>query len=102
MAQNDPTPTQSSPSTTYRLRVQGRPPARLAEELTDFTIDAGPSTTLTGPVADPAALYGLIARLESLGLTLLSVHPSPSPAATPPSAQQEGGVASSDQEHDGA
>ena len=38
-------------------------------------IQAGPTTTLTGPVTDTAELYGLIARLECLGLTLLSVQP---------------------------
>ena len=30
-------------------------------------------TVLTGPVADQSALYGLLARLRDLGLTLLSV-----------------------------
>ena len=30
-------------------------------------------TVLTGPVTDQSALYGLLARLRDLGLTLLSV-----------------------------
>ena len=53
-------------------------PARLADELDGFTVQAGPTTTLTGPVTDAADLYGLIARLECLGLTLLSVQASAS------------------------
>jgi len=39
-------------------------------------------TTLTGAVRDQTALYGLIAKLRDLGLTLLSVAPytvAPSP-----------------------
>ena len=56
-------------------------PAGLADELDGFTIQAGPTTTLTGPVTDTAELYGLIARLECLGLTLLSVQPFTSSTA---------------------
>jgi hypothetical protein len=35
------------------------------------------ATTLTGAVRDQTALYGLIAKLRDLGLTLLSVSPYP-------------------------
>lgn len=38
-------------------------------------------TILWGPVPDQAALYGIIARLRNLGLTLLSVHQRPAEAA---------------------
>jgi hypothetical protein len=31
-------------------------------------------TVLTGPLADQAALYGLLAQLEALGLELLEVR----------------------------
>ncbi len=34
--------------------------------------DAGATTLLTGPV-DQAALYGIIAKLRNLGLTLISI-----------------------------
>jgi hypothetical protein len=54
-------------------------PARLDDELDSFTVQAGATTTLTGPVTDAAHLYGLIARLECLGLTLVSVQPGASP-----------------------
>jgi hypothetical protein len=59
----------------YRIEIRGRLPDRVLDELTGFTVQVGAqTTTLSGPLADAAALYGLIARLEALGLTLLSVH----------------------------
>ena len=70
--------TPKRPPTTYCLQVRGPLPASLADQLDGFTVHTGPTTTLTGPVTDAAHLYGLIARLESLGLTLLSVQPSTS------------------------
>lgn len=36
--------------------------------------DGPPVTTLTGVVADQAALHGLLRRLYSLGLPLISVN----------------------------
>ena len=78
MGHLDAASTPTRPPTTYRLQVRGPVPARLADELDGFTVQAGPTTTLTGPVTDAADLYGLIARLECLGLTLLSVQASAS------------------------
>ena len=54
------------------------PAGQPGRQLDGFTVHAGPTTTLTGPVTDAADLYGLIARLECLGLTLLSIQPSTS------------------------
>ena len=34
----------------------------------------GTETVLTGPLADQAALYGLLAQMEALGLELLEVR----------------------------
>ena len=34
-----------------------------------------PITVLTGPVADQAALFGLLCRIRDLGLPLISVNP---------------------------
>ena len=98
----DDTPTpERQPPISYRLQVRGRVPAKLADELDGFTIDAGPTTTtITGPIVDPAALYGLIARLECLGLNLLSLHSATAGAAIPTSAHRR--VADQDQDHDDA
>ena len=38
-----------------------------------FSSDGSPITVLTGPVVDQSALYGLVARIRDLGLTLLLV-----------------------------
>ena len=64
---------------TYQIKV----PGHLDESWSDWTggmtitvesqDDGPPVTTLTGPVADQAALQGLLRRLYSLGLPLLSV-----------------------------
>ena len=32
------------------------------------------NTLLTGPIADQAALYGVISRMRDLGMVLISVH----------------------------
>ena len=41
--------------------------------------EAGGTTTLRGPVMDPAALYRVISRLRDLGLELLTVAPEEEP-----------------------
>ena len=60
----------------YRIRVKGHLPEGWSELLEGMEIDCEPGgdTALTGPVKDQAALYGLIARLQALGLTLISVN----------------------------
>jgi hypothetical protein len=40
----------------------------------EVTSDERGLTIIAGPVADQAALHGLIARIRDLGLELLSVH----------------------------
>jgi hypothetical protein len=39
-----------------------------------LTSDASGRTTIAGPVADQAALHGLLARIRDLGLPLLTVR----------------------------
>jgi hypothetical protein len=58
----------------YRICVGGMLDARWVAwfENTSFSYD-GQNTTLHTSCVDQAALYGLIARLRNLGLTLLSV-----------------------------
>jgi hypothetical protein len=68
---------------TYAIEIRGRLPSSLAAELVEFDIaDRERSTILTGELADGAALYGLLARFESLGVQLLSVHPITEPPET--------------------
>jgi hypothetical protein len=79
MGDLDAAATPGRSSIMYCLQVRGPVPARLADELDGFTVQAGQTATITGPVADAADLYGLIARLEALGLILVSVQASTSP-----------------------
>jgi hypothetical protein len=61
---------------TYVIEVRGRLPSSLASQLVGFDIvELERSTVLTGDIADGAALYGVLARLESLGVPLVSVQP---------------------------
>lgn len=63
-------------STQYRIRVRGMLPANWAEWFDGFVVsyEAGGDTTLTGAVADQAALYGLISRVRDLGLSLVAIE----------------------------
>ena len=60
----------------YALRVRGHLAPRWSAWFDGLAItrEADGTTTLTGPVADQPALYGVISRLRDLGLTLLSVQ----------------------------
>jgi hypothetical protein len=65
-------------TTTYVIEVSGRLPAVLAEELSTFDQRSDDATTvLSGQIVDTAALYGLLARLESFGVVLISIRPVP-------------------------
>ena len=67
-------------TTTYAIEVRGPIPASLCTELAGFRHrPIADGTILTGPVADAAALYGLLARLEALGVVLVAVRPVPEP-----------------------
>jgi hypothetical protein len=63
--------------THYEIRVEGELDARWSDwfEGLEVTSDASGQTTITGPVADQAALHGLLTRVRDLGLKLVSVHP---------------------------
>jgi hypothetical protein len=69
-------------SFTYQVRIRGRLSRSLTGEFEDLGLlaDVAPvETTLHGPVVDQAALYGLVRRLEALGLELVElrrVHPA--------------------------
>jgi hypothetical protein len=60
---------------TYRIRVKGHLPSEWTEWFDNMTIALEPNgdTILSGPVVDQPALYGLLAKVRDLGLTLISV-----------------------------
>jgi hypothetical protein len=60
------------------IRVRGRlgPAVAASFDGLDVQPDGG-DTVLRGTAVDPAALYGLIDRLEALGLQLLEVRRTP-------------------------
>ena len=64
--------------TAYQICVQGRSTGRLAAALEGMTLHAGGvDTVFTGQVKDQSQLYGLLNRLQDLGLELISVQPLP-------------------------
>lgn len=76
---NEPEPkTRPGHPTIYQIRMEGR----LGREWTDWfegltiTQTEDGQTLLTGPVADQAALYGLLKKVRDLGMPLVSVGPA--------------------------
>jgi hypothetical protein len=59
----------------YEIRVRGYLAPSRSETFDDMQITLTPDgeTTLSGAVADQAALHGLLARIRDLNLTLISV-----------------------------
>ncbi len=65
-----------SDSQQYEIRLQGHLDSRWAERLEGmaFAFDGDGTTTLTGPLADQAALHGLLTRIRDLGLPIISIR----------------------------
>jgi hypothetical protein len=62
-------------SVCYEIRIRGVLGSMLLGAFPDLRAQThGTETVLTGPLADQAALYGLLAQLEALGLELLEVR----------------------------
>ena len=62
-------------SICYEIRVRGLLGGMLLEAFPGLRNRAhGTETVLTGPLPDQAALYGLLAQIEALGLELLEVR----------------------------
>jgi hypothetical protein len=66
---------ETSKSVCYEIRIRGLLDGILLGAFPDLRAQAsGTETVLTGPLADQAALYGLLAQIEALGLELLEVR----------------------------
>ena len=60
----------------YRIQVKGHLPDGWIEmmERMEIICEADGNTTISGPIRDQAELYGLITKLQNLGLTLISIN----------------------------
>ena len=69
----------------YEIRLKGHLEARWADWLQGLSIrhEADGTTCLTGPVADQAALFGLLKKVRDLGIPLVSVNPAGPARADP-------------------
>ncbi len=72
--------THSHPRAVYEVQVEGELDRGWEAWFCGLTValgrtgDLAPVTTITGPVADQAALRGMLCRLWDLNLTLISVR----------------------------
>ena len=65
----------SHPSPHYRIRLKERLDNRWSHWFEKMAVTAsGEETVLTGPIADQAALHGLLVQIRDLNLTLLSLE----------------------------
>jgi hypothetical protein len=61
----------------YEIRIQGLLDQRWSSWFDGLTVTSQPddaTTLIAGPVADQAALHGLLTKIRDLGLPLLSVR----------------------------
>lgn len=69
-----------SDSSTYRIELAGHLDKGWAVRFdgmhlaNGFADDGKPITTISGPVADQAALHGVLARIRDLGVQILKVE----------------------------
>jgi hypothetical protein len=67
----------------YEIRIRGHLDGRRARQFSGMTVTPLPdgNTLIAGPVADQAALYGLLSRIRNLGTPLLSLQRQEEPGA---------------------
>ena len=69
---------------SYEIRVRGRLSDSLVAAFEGMRASVEPvETVLHGPVQDQAALYGLLDRIQALGLELVEVRRLPDPPGEP-------------------
>jgi hypothetical protein len=61
----------------YEIRVKGHLPQDWSEWLEGMTINRMPDgeTVLAGQIPDQAALFGILMKVQDLGLFLIAVNP---------------------------
>jgi len=65
-------------SVAYQIRVKGVLDSSWSEWFDGFTVTVEvDETTLVGNVADQSALHGILAKINDLGLSLISVEKLP-------------------------
>ncbi|OKI02109.1 hypothetical protein A6A06_13550 [Streptomyces sp. CB02923] len=75
----------------FEIRVRGRVGAALASAFAELTVRPHPAeTVLYGAGLDQAALYGILDRIQALGLELLEVRRLPGAGAGGRDAHAEG------------
>lgn len=68
---------------SYEIRIKGKVGQPVLETFGDLDASIKPAeTVLRGPVADQAALHGLLDRIQALGLELIEVKQVSEPDAT--------------------
>ena len=74
-----------TPPTIYEIRVASHLSPQWADwfEGLTITLEEDGNTRLTGPVADQAALHGLLKKIRDLGLPLVSISPVEPGPSTP-------------------
>jgi hypothetical protein len=68
----------------YEIRIAGHLSAQWMDwfEGLSICLETDGTTLITGPLADQAALHGLLKKVRDLGLSLLSVNQVPPPEST--------------------
>jgi hypothetical protein len=77
MSNKDSPKTDAGEPMVYQIRIKGHLGRQWADWFEGLTIrleDNG-ETLLTGPVADQAALHGLLKKIRDLGIPLVSLSP---------------------------
>ncbi|MCC7359089.1 MAG: hypothetical protein IT317_06415 [Anaerolineales bacterium] len=66
----------AQPSGSYAIRVKGHLDQRWADwfDGLTFTYESDGTTLLAGPLADQAALHGVLNKIRDLGLPIISVQ----------------------------
>lgn len=75
---NNPGPiTNTDQPQIYQIRIKGHLDSQWMEWFggLSITLEDNGETLLTGPVVDQAALFGLLKKVQDLGMPLVSVNP---------------------------